>query len=110
MRKAANFTFDVMLIDDSDFIPSGRAYEDCEGKKWRDECAAPNLQQLICTKGNRSIATNIRRGFEWAAELEMADYFMNIDSDMLIIDDFFDNVMHDLAVTEVACTTPIVSG
>ena len=35
---------------------------------------------------------------------------MNLDSDMLVVEDYFAKVTKDLEITRNACETPIVSG
>jgi hypothetical protein len=127
MRHARSQRFHVIALDDT-----GQIAKDCskqqekgsEGastsahcqrhatwlKRWRAACTAPNLLTLERVRGAGAIGRNILTGYRWASQHDHADLIMNLDSDMLLAQDFFALVSADLTAAHAACETPVVSG
>ena len=76
---------------------------------------APNCIDRVSTE-LKHIPTLVRltsvsaSGFQWAADHEKTQYIMNLDSDMLLVEDYFERVTDDLDTTRLVCDSPIVSG
>eukprot|EP01048_Picozoa_sp_COSAG05_P011153 COSAG05_NODE_1032_length_6088_cov_23.885624_3_plen_637_part_00 len=106
MRVAKRATFHIIAIDDmvvedpvgaSDRLPAvnrsdfnGRTNTHFDDghfssqrsqeqwlREWRVSCDTPNLQTLLHVEGRKSIAKNMKMGYEWASQYH---YIMNLDS------------------------------
>jgi len=97
--------FHVIGIDDT-----GAPIEAAWMSEWREKCAAPNLQTLEHVQGNRSISANMRTGFRWAAARTELDLIVNIDSDLLVVADFFGRIRSDYQIVKQSCRTAVTSG
>ena len=75
MRRTRGREFHVIAID-SAAVPSGNSQLQWL-REWRGSCKAPNLQTLMHVEGHKSIAKNMKMGYEWASQYE---YIMNLDS------------------------------
>ena len=108
-------TFNVMMIDDSGAIDAGykrrndgsgtiQTYTGRQGPEATASEAWVQTQRIKCEKSNKDvklgtvvrlegfhdISLNMQRGFRWASQY---DYIVNIDSDLLLIPDFFVRMM-----------------
>ena len=107
-RVNSTHVFHIIAMDDSGEIdPNHHLDKDsaahAQHTEWlrlhRGSCA-PNLDTLLRTEGTRQVAMNMKVGFEWAASHEKTHFVMNLDSDMLLIENYFSRMTADYAAAE----------
>eukprot|EP01048_Picozoa_sp_COSAG05_P011154 COSAG05_NODE_1032_length_6088_cov_23.885624_4_plen_517_part_00 len=75
MRETRGGRFHIIAVDDAHF--SSQRSQEQWLREWRVSCDTPNLQTLLHVEGRKSIAKNMKMGYEWASQYH---YIMNLDS------------------------------
>ena len=107
-----NHDFSVIAVDDS-----GENFETDAEKSawlisWRSSCQTSRLKRLARVKGTGDILKNLQIGFKWAMTHPkyVFDWVVNLESDMLLVKNFFFQMARDYRLALKECGNPLISG